>query len=178
MMNRSDDGMPQAVSATGFEAPFRSSRLPLTVLHLAGCLAVIVLAVIAVRLYAYNYRHAWVSSHFAVMARTFNEIGLFNLGLAPVQNNVPLTNSPDAYLHWPPLYPILLALLFRAFGEGVVVQHLSSVAVNAASAALIWRSLASQSDKTAAGLAALAFLGAPIMFKFGFAAFICTWRSC
>jgi hypothetical protein len=33
---------------------------------------------------------------------------------------------------------------------------------------LIWRSLASQPDKTSAGLAALAFLGAPIMFKFGF----------
>lgn len=168
MTNRSDHGVPRAVSA-GYAATFPPSRLPLTVLHLAGFLAGIVLATIAVRLYAYNYTHAWVSSHFAVMARTFNVLGLFDLGLVPVQNNVPLTNSPDAYLHWPPLYPILLALLFRVFGEGVVVQHLSSVALNVASAALIWRSLASQADKTSAGLAVLVFLGAPIMFKFGFA---------
>lgn len=168
MMNRSDDGVAQALSAAGHEGIFPASRLPVTVVHLAGCLAVIVLATIAVRLYAYNYMYAWVGSHFAVMARTFNVVGLFELGLVPVQNNAPLTNSPDAYLHWPPLYPVLLALLFRVFGEGVVVQHLASVALNLTSATLIWRSLAGKSDKTAAGLAALAFLGAPIMFSFGF----------
>ena len=57
-MNRTDEGMPQAVPAAGFEPTFRSSRLPVTVLHLAECLAGIVLAAIAVRLYAYNYTHA------------------------------------------------------------------------------------------------------------------------
>ncbi|MEI9425134.1 hypothetical protein O7A70_28640 [Mesorhizobium sp. Cs1299R1N1] len=127
------------------------------------------LATIAVRLDAYNYEYAWVSSHFAVMARTFNVIGLFDLGLVPVQNNAPLTDSPDAYLHWPPLYPVLLALLFRFLGEGAVIQHLLSVTLNLVSAALIWRSLADRSsDRTAASLAVLAFLGAPMMFSFGF----------
>ncbi|MBN9221600.1 MAG: hypothetical protein J0I79_26960 [Mesorhizobium sp.] len=168
-MNRSDESTLPATAISELDATFRGSRLPVTVLHLAICLAAIVLTTIAIQLYAYNYKHAWVSSHFAVMARTFNVAGLFDLGLVPVQNNAPLTTSPDAYLHWPPLYPILLALFFRVFGEGVVTHHLSSVALNVASAALIWRSFAGQPDKIAAGLAALTFLGAPIMFHFGFA---------
>ncbi|GLQ79051.1 hypothetical protein GCM10007881_25680 [Mesorhizobium huakuii] len=166
-MKTSDNGSLQAVPASAF-AP-RWPWTPVAVIHLAACLAVVVLTAIAIKLDAYNYIHATASSHFAVIARAFNVNGLFDLGLVPVQNNGPLTNSPDAYLHWPPLYPILLALWFRVFGEGVIVQHLLSVALNVMSAALIWRSFAGPSDKTASGLAVLAFLGAPIMFSFGFA---------
>src|SRR5206468_11295223 len=95
--------------------------------------------------------------------------GLFELGFVPVQNNPPLTASPDAYLHWPPLYPVVLALVFRLFGDGVIVHHLSSVALVFGAAAVVWRSFAGLPDRAAAGLAMLTLLSAPIAFRYGFA---------
>jgi hypothetical protein len=168
-MSANHESSLQGVPGSGSAAIFSSSRAAVLVLHATGCLAAIVLVILAVRLYAYNYQHAWVSGHFAVMARAFNVFGLVDLGLVPVQNNAPLTTSPDAYLHWPPLYPIILAFVFRIFGESVVVHHLSSVALVLGSAALIWRSFADQGDRAAAGLAALIFLSAPLSFRYGVA---------
>lgn len=168
-MSANQESSLQGVPGSESAAIFSSSRAAVIVLHAAGCLAGIVLVILAVQLYAYDYKHAWVSSHFAVMARAFNVFGLVDLRLVPLQNNAPLTTSPDAYLHWPPLYPIILAFVFRIFGESVVVHHLSSVALVMGSAALIWRSFAGEHDKSAAGLAVLIFLSTPLSLRYGFA---------
>ena len=168
-MSANTDSSLQAVAAPGSAAVPSSSRAPILALHAAACLAAIVLIGLAIHFYVYDYRHAWVSGHFAVMARAFNTFGVFDLGLVPVQNNAPLTTSPDVYLHWPPLYPIMLSFVFRIFGESAVIHHLSSVALVMGSTVLIWRSFAGTNDRAAAGLAALTFLSAPLTFRYGFA---------
>jgi hypothetical protein len=162
--------MSQAIEAAFDAEPVQAAqRNPaIRLVHGAACLAGLTLIVLAVVLDSYNYQTAWVSAHFAVIAKAFNTFGLVDLGFVPVQNNPPLTTSPDAYLHWPPLYPIVLAWVFRAFGDGVIVHHLSSVLLVFGSAALVWRSFAAWPDKAAAGIAVLTFLAAPMIIGYGF----------
>ena len=115
----------------------------------------------------YNYPHAWVSAHFATIGRSFAEHGFATLGFVPVQNNAPLTASPDVYLNWPPLYGMLVGVVFRIFGESETVQHLLALALNFASAALICAIVRRRASDLAAALACLAFLTAPALMRYG-----------
>ena len=72
----------------------------------------------ALLLPGYTDPQGWVSSHFSAMAMQFATHGVLALGGVSIQNMGPLTTSPDAYLNWPPLYPILLSWLVRLAGDG------------------------------------------------------------
>ncbi|HEY7419623.1 MAG TPA: glycosyltransferase family 39 protein [Ktedonobacteraceae bacterium] len=71
----------------------------------------------------FQYDHDWVSAHFSTMARSFVDHGVIALRGVPIQNNPPLGLDPDVYLHWPPLFPIVLSVTFQLFGESESVAH-------------------------------------------------------
>ena len=61
----------------------------------------------------------WASASCMLMARAFNQMGAAHMHFVPFQNNLPVGNDPDVYLHWPPLYPLVLAFFLRVFGDDV-----------------------------------------------------------
>jgi hypothetical protein len=67
--------------------------------------------------------HAWGSAHFATIARSYAEQGFIALKGLPIGNNPPLGREPDAYIHWPPLFSILLGIAFKAFGISEAVAR-------------------------------------------------------
>ncbi len=71
-----------------------------------------------------TYGASWGAAQQAVMGRSFAQHGVIALKGIPIQNNSPLGKEPDAYVHWPPLPPIVLGLCFRLFGESEAVNHL------------------------------------------------------
>jgi hypothetical protein len=59
----------------------------------------------------------WASASCLTMARAFNALGALHMRFVPIQNNLPVGSDPDVYLHWPPLYPLVLAGFLRIFGD-------------------------------------------------------------
>ncbi len=97
------------------------------------------------------YTHGWISAHFAASARAFVDLGFWRLGGVPVVNNAPLGTEPEAYLHWPPLFSLALAVIYRIFGSTEFAAHcvmLGLVLINAALIGILVR-------KCLGGLAAL-----------------------
>lgn len=110
---------------------------------------------------------SWVSAHFSTMARTFAELGVGFLGGVPIQNNPPLTSQPDAYLHFPPLLPILLSAVFRFWGASDTVAYLSMLVLTLATSLAVYFLVAAIYDKKAGLFSAFAFLTLPVMFTYG-----------
>jgi len=86
----------------------------------------------------YNYPHATASADYSTMARSFAEHGLRKLRGVPIINNPPLGVRPNVYVHWPPLFPIALGFVFRAFGESEAAAHGFMLAVFIVSGILIY----------------------------------------
>ena len=59
----------------------------------------------------------WASASCMTMAHSFNQLGALHMHFVPIQNNLPLGSDPDVYLHWPPLFPLLLSLVTRVLGD-------------------------------------------------------------
>jgi 4-amino-4-deoxy-L-arabinose transferase-like glycosyltransferase len=59
----------------------------------------------------------WASASCMTMAHSFNQLGALHLHFVPIQNNLPLGSDPDVYLHWPPLFPLLLSIVTRVLGD-------------------------------------------------------------
>lgn len=109
----------------------------------------------------------WVSAHFSMMARTFAELGVGALGGVPIQNNPPLTSEPDAYLHFPPLFPIALSTVFRQFGASDTVGYVSMLVLTLATSVALYFLVATLFDKKAGLFSAFAFLTLPVTFTYG-----------
>ncbi len=109
----------------------------------------------------------WVSAHFSTMARAFAELGVGFLGGVPIQNNPPLTSQPDAYLHFPPLLPILLSAVFRFWGASDTVAYLSMLVLTLATSLAVYFLVAATFDKKAGLFSAFAFLTLPVVFTYG-----------
>src|SRR5689334_22765726 len=71
----------------------------------------------------FDYEHAWISAHFATSARAFASEGVLPLHGVPIVNNPPFERPPLAYLHWPPLYSMMLAWVFEGFGGSETAGH-------------------------------------------------------
>ena len=121
----------------------------------------------ALLLPGYTYPQGWVSSHFSVMAMQFATHGVLALGGVPIQNMGPLTTSPDAYLNWPPLYPILLSWLVRLAGDGETAQHVLAASLVLTTAAVLFFIVRFECSRLAAVIAALAYLAAPVIAWYG-----------
>jgi 4-amino-4-deoxy-L-arabinose transferase-like glycosyltransferase len=59
----------------------------------------------------------WASASCMTMAHSFNQLGALHLHFVPIQNNLPFGSDPDVYLHWPPLFPLLLSVVTRVLGD-------------------------------------------------------------
>lgn len=124
---------------------------------------------IAALLEQYSYDQSWVSAHFAIIARNFLEYGVLGLGGVPIQNNPPLTLSPDTYGNWPPLYPITLSYVFAIFGESERVQHIFSALINLATATILFAFTRRAAGSIIAAVVVVFFFNIPIAAKFGHA---------
>lgn len=113
------------------------------------------------------YAHGWVSAHLSTTARSFADLGIWNLGLAPLQNNPPLTETPDFYLHWPPAFQILLGLAFRAFGSSETTAHAVMLVILLANTAALYALVKLCFGRTAARFAAFSFLLMPVTIHYG-----------
>ncbi|PWT99271.1 MAG: hypothetical protein C5B51_27610 [Terriglobia bacterium] len=115
----------------------------------------------------YIYRHGWISADFATMARSFTRDGILKLGLVPVHNNPPLGLRPDAYIHWPPLFPILLSWVFDVFGISETSAHALMLVILIANTALVYVLTRLTMSPAAALIAAFAWLTLPLVVGYG-----------
>lgn len=88
------------------------------------------LVVIAAWLFTYKINRPWIGLHdfngavWSNIARNFNRYGFIATKLGQVDNFGPQNpESFNFYIHHPPLLPILLALMFRLFGESETVAR-------------------------------------------------------
>lgn len=116
----------------------------------------------------YNYPHAWVSAHFATIGRSYLENGFLSLGFVPVQNNLPLTATPDYYLNWPPLYGMMVGVVLGLFGDTEIAHHLFATTLNIGSAGLVFAIIRRNGTVAAAAFGFIAFLSAPMIGRYGF----------
>ena len=120
----------------------------------------------------FSYEHAWVSAHFATMARTFIEHGAYALHFTPIQNSGPLTTEPDYYIHWPPLFPVLVSWLAEWVTGGRISEaliHSISLILIALQASLLGIWLARRTSPLAALFAVMLFLNIPVVTRFAHA---------
>lgn len=135
-----------------------------------GMLAIVSLCILSYPIFLfeyYDYYHAWVSAHFAVMARAFLDHGILTLGGVPIQNVGTLTEEPDVYLHWPPLFPIVLSQVFAVFGATTRVLHTLTVLLQLGIATLLFFAARRLFSPLAGIMAALAFVNLPIIARYG-----------
>lgn len=112
--------------------------------------------------------HAWVSAHFATIARTFAEHGVLALHGIPIQNNDLLSGRPDVYLHWPPLFAILLSQADALFGATDNTAYGTMFAIMVANALLLFLLARRLAGVEAGLLTAFAWFTLPINIKFGY----------
>lgn len=134
-------------------------------------LAALPLWVVAGSHSSFDYTQAWVSAHYATMARAFVDFGVSGLGGLPVQNNGPLTTEPDFYLNWPPLFPIALAELERVIGDVPLHFHFLMAALATVTAGLLACIVGRIFGAGPGFLSAATFLLMPITLRFGFGVF-------
>lgn len=115
----------------------------------------------------FDYAHAWVSAHFSTMARAFSEHGVVALGGLPIQNNPPLGAEPDAYIHWPPLFPMVLQAAFRLFGESEAVASHVMLVILLGNALLLGAVVTACAGRQAGLAASFALLVMPVTLTYG-----------
>jgi hypothetical protein len=107
----------------------------------------------------------WASASCMIMARGFAQLGLWHTHLVPFQNNLPIGSEPDVYLHWPPLYPIVLSFFLRLFGDTPSSGRLLELAIVLASAGFVWLIAQRLYTSLVATLAAFFFLTARATYE-------------
>jgi hypothetical protein len=71
---------------------------------------------------------SWASTNEMTSARSYAETGIVTLHGLQITNNPPLGKRPDAYTHWPPLFPMILSRFFLVFGESDAVARVMALA--------------------------------------------------
>jgi 4-amino-4-deoxy-L-arabinose transferase-like glycosyltransferase len=100
------------------ESPRRSSLFKAAAFWLAiAALALIALYARLLHLSFDGDYQGWASASCMTMAHSFNQLGALHTHFVPIQNNLPLGSDPDVYLHWPPLFPLLLSIVTRILGD-------------------------------------------------------------
>lgn len=105
--------------------------------------------------------HAWGSAHFATIARSYVRHGIVALRGLPIVNNPPLGDRPDVYVHWPPLFGILLGRAFAVWGESERVARTLAAVIALASVPAFWFLGRSFLDRRGAALGTLAYATVP-----------------
>jgi len=158
----------EPILAARSRMPLRNS--PATILWMVLTIAVLLnctIIVVTIDDYFDAQEHSWVATHHLLMARNFAKFGIFHLHGIPVQNNPPDGLERDVYVHWPPLYPMLLGEVFRIFGESERVARLTVLVIALLTALVIFQLTRWCCGMRAGILAAAAWLCFPVVFTFG-----------
>jgi hypothetical protein len=123
--------LPTDSSAAATTAqPTRSSLLkPAAFWFAIAALALVVLYTRLLHLSFDGDIQGWASASCMTMAHSFNQLGALHTHFAPIQNNLPLGPNPDVYLHWPPLFPLLLSFVIRILGDHESSARLFALAI-------------------------------------------------
>jgi 4-amino-4-deoxy-L-arabinose transferase-like glycosyltransferase len=79
----------------------------------------------------------WASASCMTMAQSFNQLGALHTHFVPIQNNLPLGSDPDVYLHWPPLFPLLLSFVTRILGDHESSARLFALTITLATTCVV-----------------------------------------
>jgi hypothetical protein len=79
----------------------------------------------------------WASASCMTMAHSFNQLGALHTHFVPIQNNLPLGSDPDVYLHWPPLFPLLLSFVTRILGDHESSGRVFALAITLATTGVV-----------------------------------------
>jgi hypothetical protein len=79
----------------------------------------------------------WASASCMTMAHSFNQLGALHTHFVPIQNNLPLGSDPDVYLHWPPLFPLLLSVVTRILGDQESSARLFALVITLATTSVV-----------------------------------------
>lgn len=112
--------------------------------------------------------NGWVAAHFAIMGRVFAETGAWAQGWIPIQSNPPQGTQPEIYIHWPPLFPVLLGWVYALFGAGEAAGRALMMALLAANTTVVALLARRHGGPRAGWWAAIAFLSLPIVLNEGF----------
>jgi len=110
----------------------------------------------------FTYEHSWHASDQAVMARNFLKHGVLGLRAVPLRNNLPLGAEPDTYIHWPPLAPILLSVVFRLAGQSEAAYHSWSLVLLVAFCAALYAVIRQRYGPREGWIAVFAALTLPV----------------
>ena len=120
------------------ETPKRSYLLKAAALWLA--IAALALVALYARLLHLSFDgdyQGWASASCMTMAHSFNQLGALHTHFVPIQNNLPLGSDPDVYLHWPPLFPLLLSFVTRILGDHESSGRLFALAITLATTCVV-----------------------------------------
>jgi len=119
--------------------PARSSLLRPAIFWFA--LATLALIALYARLLHLSFDgdfQGWASASCMTMAHSFNQLGALHTHFVPIQNNLPLGSDPDVYLHWPPLFPLLLSFVTRILGDHESSGRLFALAISLATTCVVF----------------------------------------
>jgi hypothetical protein len=105
---------------------------------------------------------------FALAARSYVRDGVIPLRGLMVVNNPPQGLETDWYLHWPPLFAILLGVAFHLFGESASTAHALMLAGIGLTAVALFAAVQTCWGRRAALWAVFAFLSLPPTYLFGY----------
>jgi hypothetical protein len=159
--------MSSGVSATKLVRPRGTSQTASRLLVALFTLALLVTSVAHINQASarYTYRHGFISAVFATSARNFARFGILGLGGVPVDNNPPIT-SDDSYVHWPPLFPATLSILFRLFGVSETVAHLWMLAIAIGTALMVFAVARDWLGISGGALAGSLWLATPVVVHY------------
>ena len=96
-------------------------------------------------------------------AETFANLGIGAFGGVPIVNNPPFGLAIEAYLHWPPLFQMVLAGVYRIFGVSEGVSHAMMFVILILNTFLLGLLAHRCAGTVAAQFACLAWLGCGVM---------------
>jgi 4-amino-4-deoxy-L-arabinose transferase-like glycosyltransferase len=120
------------------ESPRRSSLFKAAAFWLA--VSTLALAALYARLLHLSFDgdyQGWASASCMTMAHSFNQLGALHTHFVPIQNNLPLGTDPDVYLHWPPLFPLLLSMVTRVLGDHESSGRLFALTITLATTCIV-----------------------------------------
>ena len=109
----------------------------------------------------------WASASCMTMAHSFNQLGAAHLRFVPIQNNLPLGSDPDVYLHWPPLFPLLLSVVTRILGDHESSGRLFALTITLATTCVVIAIARRLYGTRIALLSGFFFLAAPATYEGG-----------
>jgi hypothetical protein len=118
--------------------PARPSLLkPAAFWFAVAALAVVVLYTRLLHLSFDGDVQGWASASCMTMAHSYNQLGALHTHFVPIQNNLPLGSNPDVYLHWPPLFPLLLSFVTRILGDHESSARIFALAITLATTCVV-----------------------------------------